>query len=106
MFYVAAVLEKAGHKVAIVDKPINMVVGKTWGIFNATFKTAIDEVSRTKPDLIGMTATCHTYYALESLGIFKDILPEVQVVVGGPKVTFTADDVLSNYKSVDFVVRG
>ena len=39
-----------------------------------------------------MTITCHTYYALEMLGILRKLLPEAQVVVGGPQVTFTADD--------------
>ena len=106
LFYVAAVLEKAGHEVAIIDKPINTLVGKTWEALNASFKKAIDEVTRTKPDLIGMTATCHTFYALGLLDIFKELLPQTKIVVGGPHVTFTADDVLTNYKSVDFVVRG
>jgi anaerobic magnesium-protoporphyrin IX monomethyl ester cyclase len=106
LFYVAAVLEKAGHQVAIVDKPINMITGKTWDVFNETFKKTIDEVCRAKPDLIGMTATCHTYYALESLSIFKDVLPKTPIVMGGPQATFTADEILANYGSVDYVVRG
>ena len=106
LFYVAAVLDKAGHEVAVIDKPINTLVGKTWEALNASFKVVIDEVTRTKPDLIGMTATCHTFYALELLDIFKVLLPRTKIVVGGPHVTFTADDVLTNYRSVDFVVRG
>ncbi len=56
--------------------------------------------------LIGMTGTYHTYYALEMLDIFKKILPETKIVVGGPHFTFTAEDVLSNYDAVDYVVRG
>jgi anaerobic magnesium-protoporphyrin IX monomethyl ester cyclase len=106
LFYVAAVLEEAGHEVAVVDKPINTIVGETWETFNAVSKNTIEEVSRTKPDVIGMTATCHTSYALELLGVLKGILPETRIVVGGPQVTFTADDVLSDYPAVDFVVRG
>ena len=106
LLYIASVLEEAGHEVAIVDKPINTAVGGAWETFNASFEKAVEEVWRTRPDLIGMTATYHTYYALGFLEIFKDVLPETQIVVGGPHVTFTADDVLSNYTSVDFVVRG
>jgi anaerobic magnesium-protoporphyrin IX monomethyl ester cyclase len=106
LLYVASVLEKADHEIAVVDKPINTVAGRTWEIFNAAFKRMIDEVLRTRPDLIGMTATCHTYYALEALSIFREVLPEAHIVVGGPQVTFTAEDVLSNYQSVDYVVRG
>jgi len=106
LFYVAAVLEKAGHEVAIVDKPINSPVGKTWETFNATVKQTIDEVAKTKPELIGMTATCHTFYGIELLDLFKRILPGIKTVVGGPQITFIPDDVLSNYPSVDYVVRG
>ena len=106
LFYIAAVLEKAGHEVTIVDRPINSPAGKTWEVFDASLTKVIDEVCRTRPDLIGMTTTCHTSYALRSLDIFKTLLPEVKIVVGGPQVTFIAGDVLSNYKSVDFVVRG
>lgn len=105
LFYIAAVLEQAGHQVAVIDKPINTVVGKTWDTLNASFKKTIDEVSRTRPELIGMTVTCHTFYALELLGIFKQVLPGAKTVLGGPHVTFTANDVLTNYKSVDFVIR-
>ncbi len=106
ILYIASVLERAGHKVTIVDKPMNMVPEKTWELFKKAYNNTITEVCRTKPDLIGMTVTCHTYYALEMLGILRKLLPETQIVVGGPQVTFTADDVLSNHKSVDFVVRG
>lgn len=106
LFYVAAVLESAGHKVAIVDKPINSPEGKTWETFNATVRQTLDEVARTKPELIGMTATCHTFYGIELLAPIKKILPGIKTVVGGPQVTFIAGDVLSTFGSVDFVVRG
>lgn len=108
--YIAAMLEKAGHEVAIVDKPINTIVGKLTPAtldetFDASFKKVIDDTWRTRPDVIGITATSHTAYALKLLEILKDILPEAKTVAGGPHVTFTASDVLSKYSSVDFVVR-
>jgi anaerobic magnesium-protoporphyrin IX monomethyl ester cyclase len=106
LLYVASALEKGGHEVAIVDKPINKPVQRTWETLNATFKKAIDEIIRTEPDLIGVTSTIHTFYALDLLEILKDILPESKIAVGGPHVSFIADDVLSNFRSVDFVVRG
>jgi hypothetical protein len=73
LLYIASVLEKAGHEVAIVDKPINRLVGGTWETLNASFNETIQEVCRTRPDLIGMTATCHTSYALDLLNILKDV---------------------------------
>lgn len=106
LFYIASVLEKAGHEVTIVDKPINTIVGKTWDAFNVTLEKTINEVRRTGPDVIGMTVSCHTSYALKSLDILKGLLPQTRIVVGGPQVTFTADYVLSKYKSIDFVIRG
>ncbi len=69
------------------------------------FEKTIDDVVRTKPDIIGMTVTCHTSYALKLLDILKSLLPETQSS-WGPQVTFTADYVLSDYKSIDFVIRG
>jgi hypothetical protein len=57
----------------------------------------MDEISSTKADLVGIPATCNTYYGLESPGVFRAVLC---------RVTFTADDVLSSCKSVEFVLRG
>jgi len=106
LFYVAGVLEKAGYEVAIVDKPINEVVKRTWGTLDASFKETIQEVLRTRPEVVGMTVTCHTYYGLELLNVLRTLLPKSTMVVGGPQVTFIPDDVLSSYPSIDYVVRG
>lgn len=106
LFYVAGVLEKAGHEVAIVDKPINEAVKRTWETLDASFKETIQEVLRTSPEVVGMTVTCHTYYGLELLNVLRTLLPKSTMVVGGPQVTFIPDDVLSSYPSIDYVVRG
>jgi anaerobic magnesium-protoporphyrin IX monomethyl ester cyclase len=118
LLYIASVLEKAGHTVAIVDKPINTMrdlekptstgqrTEKTWERFTAATKNTMSEVWRTEPDVIGMTITLHTYHSLELLAVIKSILPATRIVVGGPQATFMAHDILSDHKSVDFVVRG
>lgn len=107
--YIASVLEKAGHEVAIVDKPINTLERFTpdgfRAKFNANFRRVIEDTLRTSPDVIGTTATSHTLYSLKLLDIVKDLLPGARTVVGGPHVTFTATEVLSKYSSIDFVVR-
>ena len=76
---IASVMGQAGHDVAIVDKPINKPAGKPWDVFNETLTSTIEEVLRTKPDLIGMTGTYHTYYALKLLDLFKKILPGIRL---------------------------
>ena len=68
----------------------------------------IREVAETfRPDIVGSTAvTMNVKRALRILDNFRDALPGVITVMGGPHVTFDADNILRNSGHVDFVVRG
>ncbi|WP_084019929.1 B12-binding domain-containing radical SAM protein [Vulcanisaeta thermophila] len=93
--WIAAVLERAGHKVRIIDSP-------TEGI---DLKTFINEVKAWNPDVVGLTALTPTIYkAYEAAKAIKEYDKDLPVIMGGPHVTFMYEEALSN--NVDVVVRG
>ena len=93
--WIAAVLEKAGHKVRIIDSP-------TEGI---DLKTFINEVKSWSPDIVGITALTPTIYkAYDTAKAIKEYDRDLPVIMGGPHVTFMYEEALKN--NVDVVVRG
>jgi radical SAM superfamily enzyme YgiQ (UPF0313 family) len=48
----------------------------------------------------------HSFGAIEVAGICKKVLPEVPVVLGGFTATRFAKEILENFSSVDFIIRG
>lgn len=60
-----------------------------------------------KPDIIGATGvTMNINRALEILGECRRESPESTIVMGGPHVTFDAQNILAENEFIDFVVRG
>jgi len=93
--YLAAVLEKHGYDVKIID-------GVTE---NLTYREISKIISKYCPDLVGITATTPTIYdAYIVARIAKH--HGVKVVIGGPHATFLDTDVLKECPYIDFVVRG
>ncbi|WP_238376281.1 radical SAM protein [Vulcanisaeta sp. EB80] len=93
--WIAAVLERAGHKVRIIDSP-------TEGIDLGSF---ISEVKAWGPDVVGLTALTPTIYkAYDTVKAIKEYDKDLPVIMGGPHVTFMYDEALSH--GVDVVVRG
>jgi len=74
-------------------------------ILNSDERTIADEIRKEDPKVLGITATTHTYKnSLRVASIAKEINREVFTVVGGPHVTFTAEETAKN-PQIDFVVR-
>ncbi len=93
--WIAAVLERAGHKVRIIDSP-------TEGI---DLKAFMGEVKSWQPDIVGITAITPTIYkAYEAAKAIKEYDKDIPIIMGGPHVTFMYEEALSN--NVDVVVRG
>ena len=93
--YIASVLEKRGEDVKIIDSLAEKY----------TFDDIRKEIDRWGADVVGVTSTTPTFYdALKVAKIAKEC--NATTVLGGPHVTFTAAETLSNYPFVDFVVRG
>ena len=93
--YMAAVLEKEGHEVRILDCPVNK-----YGTQNI-----INEISNFRPELIGIAAL--TSLADITIGlceVIKTQFPEVNVLLGGPHATIMANDLAKTAKA-DIIVQ-
>lgn len=93
--YVAATLVENGYTVAIVDLLMD----------GTTIDTIRGVLQERGPRLVGITATTEAYNnAVRIARVCKQIRPECTTVLGGPHVTFTADQTLAE-SVVDLVVR-
>jgi anaerobic magnesium-protoporphyrin IX monomethyl ester cyclase len=91
---VAALVEKAGHDVAVLDLEFeDQDVGQT--------------IAREKPSVVGIAGTSATRFeAFELAQTAKKINPHIVTVYGGCHASFTAQDTLDHVPAFDVVVRG
>jgi len=98
LMYLASYLKsKSNHEIKIMD----------------AFSCNIDEnqflnqVKKENPDVIGLSCTSYTFlYSMKLLEKIKKMLPDIIIVVGGIHATFFAENILKNYKFIDFVIKG
>lgn len=94
--YLASVLMVGGFDVEVVDMEI-------CGLGAAEIEKRLGEAG---PGLVGLSTTTLTYKnALRIAKIGKSVDPDMRIVLGGPHVTFTAENALE-HEWVDFVIRG
>jgi anaerobic magnesium-protoporphyrin IX monomethyl ester cyclase len=94
--YLAAVLEKNQYQVDIIDCQA----------LKLTYEDFKNEISKRKPDIVGMTSTTLTYKsALQIAKIAKEIHPNCLTVLGGSHATFWDENALQECPSLDIVVR-
>lgn len=95
--FLAAVLEEAGVEVNILDL----------SVFPNTQTTILGKLREFRPDIVGITSVTMTFLnAVETLKIIKDFNNDILTVMGGPHVSFCAEESLNSYKQIDLVVRG
>jgi anaerobic magnesium-protoporphyrin IX monomethyl ester cyclase len=95
--YLAAVAEKDGHEVKVVDCPAS-------GYDQTKLKS---ELSSFNPSIVGVTGTTPTIKSsILSAKTAKEILPNAKVLVGGAHATFMDKQLLSEVPEIDVVVRG
>jgi len=95
--YLAAVLEKNGYAVDVVDCQVTKL----------TQKDLEDKFKSLNPDIIGVTAATVTYFpALQILKAAKVALPKCMTIIGGPHVTILDERTFTDSPDVDIVVRG
>jgi radical SAM superfamily enzyme YgiQ (UPF0313 family) len=95
--YLAAVLELAGHQVAIFDFSLDP---------NASSADEVRRVRAFDPQLVGITAMTSVYKsALETAILLKAELGR-PIVIGGPHATMYPERVLAESPVIDYVVRG
>lgn len=97
LLYLAAVLEKEGHKVNIIDGEPGLL----------THGQLVEKIKCLNPDLFGVSSTTPEFH------ITKDIItqikaynPKVITVVGGAHVSALPQESLDECPSIDYVVVG
>lgn len=94
--YMAAVLEKNGYDVEVLDA----------SALELTYDEIGEEILKRNPDIVSISALTPTIgVALDSADKIKQVKPDTIVVLGGYHPTFEYESVLEE-PSVDVVVRG
>jgi len=94
--YLAAVLEKNGYDVNVIDCQA----------LKLTLKEVENELHKRQPDVVGLTSTTLTYKsALRIVKISKEVCPNCLTIIGGSHVTFWDDKALQECPHLDVVVR-
>lgn len=98
--YIAAMLEKEGHAVKIIDGPA-LATMCGYG-----FSELCKDVSVFQPDVIGISiSTSQIDYAKKSISIIKHIIPSAVIIIGGPLISATPSALLS-FSDVAYGVYG
>ncbi len=111
LMYIAAVLEKVGIGVEILDtfmtEPSFLKHGEVTEV-GMSEKRIREEIRKRKPDIVGISNpfTCQSENAVKVADIAKDIDPSILTVVGGPHTTVVPLGFLEEAKSVDIAVVG
>jgi len=103
--YVAAVLEKAGHKIKILDRDV--ILRKEGMDFSKTDEVTISEIKDFKPDFVGISATTPNMLDVGQISKkIKAAFPDVQISLGGPHVTALPEETLKEFGSIDVAIIG
>jgi radical SAM superfamily enzyme YgiQ (UPF0313 family) len=95
--YVAAAFEAAGAEVKILDYIVSAY----------STENLRRQLESFQPDVVGSTSvTMNFYEAQQILCDVKNYNPEIITMMGGPHVSFTAEDTLRQYPDIDLIVIG
>jgi magnesium-protoporphyrin IX monomethyl ester (oxidative) cyclase len=109
--YIAAVLDKAGYQVEILDSfmadPSSRKVEDTMEV-GMPYERIKEEIQKRKPDIVGIANPFSTQveHAKKVADIAKDVDPKIFTIVGGPHVTVVPKEFLEEAKTVDVAVIG
>ncbi|MDR2699234.1 MAG: B12-binding domain-containing radical SAM protein [Nitrososphaerota archaeon] len=94
--YLAAVLERAGYQVDVIDCQA----------MKLTYDQFKEELAKRNPDVVGMSATTLIYKSGgECAKIAKEVNPKIVTLLGGSHVSFWDENALKEYPELDIVVR-
>ena len=94
--YLAAVLEKAGYTVDVIDCQA----------LRLSYEEAKSEIKNRQPNIVAVTSATLTYKsALKIVKISKEVNPNCVTIMGGSHVTFWDDKALQECSELDIVVR-
>ena len=87
------------------DKNIEAVVVE--GTINEPIENVVQRIAEKQPDVVGFC--CYIWNISSVAELTKQLrkkLPKLQIVWGGPEVSYCTEHVLSTYDEVDFVLSG
>ncbi len=94
--YLAAVLEKNGYQVDVIDCQVEKL----------SIEQFTKEIQKRQPNIVGITSSTLTYKSgLNLIKATKQILPNCTTLAGGPHVTFWDDHALEECPELDIVIR-
>jgi len=94
--YLAAVLEREGHRVSIHDLGLDPA---------SPIAEDVARIAAEEPSLVGLTAMTNNYHSIrETTAALREVL-DCPIVIGGPHATLFPEQVLAD-PHVDYVVRG
>ena len=65
------------------------------------------DIYKTHPDVVCFSCYIWNYsFTLTLCENLKKAIPGIKIVLGGPEVTYTADEVLNNFSFVDYIICG
>lgn len=111
LMYIAAVLDKSGFEVEILDAFQTDFSFRKFGDVTEVgmpYKRIGDEIRRKKPDIVGIANpfTCQVEHTIKVANIVKEIDPTILTVAGGPHVTVVPTEFLNKASNVDIAVIG
>jgi magnesium-protoporphyrin IX monomethyl ester (oxidative) cyclase len=112
LMYLAAVLDKAGYTVEILDAFMtgseNQKSSDTTITVGLSFSHIEVEIQQRKPDIVGISGpfTSQICNTLKVCELTKKVNPHILTIVGGPHVSVVPKEFLEENSSVDIVVIG
>ncbi|MCP4230601.1 MAG: radical SAM protein [bacterium] len=102
----AAVLEKTGTEVTIVD--LNYEVEReTLRIDDDFYNEAARLIIKGDPDIVGFSTMCNSYHlTLAIANAVKKAAPKKPIIFGGPQASIVDEETLNAFPSVDMILRG
>jgi anaerobic magnesium-protoporphyrin IX monomethyl ester cyclase len=110
LMYIAAVLDKAGYPVEILDafmKGSFRKIGDTLTV-GMPYEEIKEEIRRRKPDIVGIANpfTCQVEHAIKVGNIVKEVDPSILTVAGGPHVPAVPVEFMEEAENIDIAVVG
>ncbi|MFA5142611.1 MAG: radical SAM protein [Candidatus Omnitrophota bacterium] len=103
--YIAAVLERNGHKVTIIDR--DALLHRQSMSFERTDEETLGTIKRVRADIVGFSATTPNIADVFALSTkIKKISREIKIVLGGPHSTGEPELTLKLTDDIDAVCRG
>jgi anaerobic magnesium-protoporphyrin IX monomethyl ester cyclase len=110
LMYIAAVLDRKGYKVEILDAFMAAYFQKNNEKINVgmPYNQITEEIKKRKPDIVGISGpfTSQIENALKVSETVKQVDSNILTVVGGPHVTTVPKEFLEEAKNVDIAVMG